>query len=191
MDICYTTTLLDSVLEMEHVTVIHSGNLEGQSPYMTEDSSCSNCPDDKKSCVNNLCSNVSCPVLDPPNNGMIDCTSNEVGSTCTFKCNTGFELTSSASRTCQDNGTWSGTETTCTPDCSADEVTIDDISVARETVTVEFSSDPNSRFRCRLNNQRSRQCTSPVTYTGLSRGRYRVTVQAACPGQRFQGGNAL
>ena len=58
---------------------------------------------------------MSCPVLDPSNNGMIDCTSNEVGSTCTFKCNTGFELTGSVSQTCQDNGTWSGTETACTP----------------------------------------------------------------------------
>ena len=58
---------------------------------------------------------MSCPVLDPPNNGMIDCPSNEVGSTCTFKCYTGFELTGSASQTCQDNGTWSGTETTCMP----------------------------------------------------------------------------
>ncbi|XP_065915978.1 peptidase inhibitor 16-like isoform X3 [Dysidea avara] len=35
-----------------------SGNLEGKSPYMTGDSSCSNCPADKKSCVNNLCSNA-------------------------------------------------------------------------------------------------------------------------------------
>ncbi|XP_065915977.1 uncharacterized protein [Dysidea avara] len=165
-----------------------SEKLEGQSPYMTGDSSCSNCPDDKKSCVNNLCSNVSCPVLDPPNNGMIDCTSNEVGSTCTFKCNTGFELTGSASQTCQYNGTWSGTETTCTPDCSADEVTIDDVSVAGGTATVEFSSDPNARFRCKLNSQRSRPCTSPVTYTGLSRGRHRVTIQAVCPGKSFRDG---
>ena len=34
-----------------------SGNLEGQSPYMTGASSCFNCPDNKRSCVNNLCSN--------------------------------------------------------------------------------------------------------------------------------------
>ena len=44
-------------------------------------------------------------------------------------------------------------------DCNADKVTIDDISVAAGgTVTVEFSADPNARFRCRLNNRRYRQC---------------------------------
>jgi len=39
------------------VCLFDSGNLKGSIPYMTGDSSCSNCPDDKKSCVNNLCSN--------------------------------------------------------------------------------------------------------------------------------------
>ena len=42
---------------LSDMCLFNSGNLEGQSPYMTGDSSCSNCPDDKKSCVNNLCSN--------------------------------------------------------------------------------------------------------------------------------------
>ena len=58
---------------------------------------------------------MSCPLLDPPSNGVIDCTSNEVGGTCTLTCDDGYELTGSASRTCQDNGTWSGTETKCIP----------------------------------------------------------------------------
>ena len=43
---------------MTHIVLyvtFDSGNLEGQPPYMTGDSSCSNCPDDKKSCINNLC----------------------------------------------------------------------------------------------------------------------------------------
>ena len=39
--------------------------------------------------------------------------------------------------------------------CSADSVDIDGISVAGGTVTINFSSDPNARFRCRLNNQRN------------------------------------
>jgi len=44
-------------------------------------------------------------------------------------------------------------------DCNADQVTIDDVSVAAGgNVTIEFSSDPNARFRCKLNNQRPKQC---------------------------------
>ena len=33
--------------------------------------------------------------------------------TCSFKCNTGYELTGSDTRTCQSDGSWSGTETMC------------------------------------------------------------------------------
>ncbi|XP_065915987.1 GLIPR1-like protein 1 [Dysidea avara] len=77
--------------------------------------------------------------------------------------------------------------------CDADSVTVDGVSVAGGTASVEFSSDPNAKFRCKLNTRRYRRfrrCTSPLTYTGLSRGRYRVTIQAACPGQRFQDGSS-
>jgi len=49
-------------------------------------------------------------VMSTLSNGVIDCTSNEVGGTCTLTCDDDYELTGSASRTCQDNGTWSGTE---------------------------------------------------------------------------------
>jgi len=33
--------------------------------------------------------------------------------TCSFICNTGYELTGSDNRTCQSDGSWSGTETVC------------------------------------------------------------------------------
>ena len=33
--------------------------------------------------------------------------------TCSFTCNTGYELTGSNTRTCQSNGRWSGSETMC------------------------------------------------------------------------------
>jgi len=35
------------------------------------------------------------------------------GETCTFTCDDGFTLTGSSTRTCQDDGTWSGTEPMC------------------------------------------------------------------------------
>ena len=34
-------------------------------------------------------------------------------SICSFTCNTGYKLTSSAARICQSNGSWSGGETVC------------------------------------------------------------------------------
>ena len=33
--------------------------------------------------------------------------------TCSFTCNTGYELTGSDTRTCQNNGSWSGSDVVC------------------------------------------------------------------------------
>ena len=35
------------------------------------------------------------------------------GDTCSFTCNTGYELTGSDTRTCQSNGSWSGSGAVC------------------------------------------------------------------------------
>jgi len=35
------------------------------------------------------------------------------GDTCSFTCNTGYELIGSDNRTCQSNGRWSGSESIC------------------------------------------------------------------------------
>ena len=61
---------------------------------------------------------VSCPSLSEPSNGMINCSLGDDGvpsyeDTCSFTCNTGYELTGSESRTCQSNGSWSGSNAVC------------------------------------------------------------------------------
>ena len=61
---------------------------------------------------------VSCPLLDSPSNGMVSCSlgDDEVPSyedTCNFTCDTGYELTGSDTRTCQSDGSWSGSDTVC------------------------------------------------------------------------------
>ena len=61
---------------------------------------------------------VSCPSLDNPINGMIDCSLGDDGApsyedTCSFTCNTGYVLTGSDTRTCQSDGSWSGNSTMC------------------------------------------------------------------------------
>ena len=35
------------------------------------------------------------------------------GGTCSFTCNTGYELTGSDTRTCQSDGSWSGSDDVC------------------------------------------------------------------------------
>ena len=35
------------------------------------------------------------------------------GDTCSFTCNTGYELTGNDTRTCQSDGSWSGSDDVC------------------------------------------------------------------------------
>ena len=62
---------------------------------------------------------VPCSSLADLNNGVYNCSLGDDGvssyeDTCSFTCNTGYELTGSDSRTCQSDGSWNGTETMCT-----------------------------------------------------------------------------
>ena len=62
---------------------------------------------------------IRCDDLSTPANGeIVSCSSGRVGvgyegDTCSFTCNTGYELTDSDTRTCQSNGSWSGTDEVC------------------------------------------------------------------------------
>ena len=61
---------------------------------------------------------VPCPLLNNPNNGIISCSLGDDNvtsyeDTCNFTCNTGYELTGSDTRTCQSDGSWSGTDDIC------------------------------------------------------------------------------
>ena len=54
-----------------------------------------------------------CSSLANPDNGIINCSLGDDGvpyyeNTCSFTCNPGYELTGSDTRTCQNNGSWSG-----------------------------------------------------------------------------------
>ena len=61
---------------------------------------------------------VMCPLLTIPTNGMISCLLGDnntpnPGESCTFTCNTGYELNGSGTKTCQNDGSWSGSSATC------------------------------------------------------------------------------
>ena len=62
-----------------------------------------------------LCDNL----LIPSNGEITSCSSGRIGvgyegDTCSFTCNTGYELTGSPQRTCQSDGSWSGSPVSCT-----------------------------------------------------------------------------
>ena len=69
--------------------------------------------------LHSLCyTSVLCSLLIDPNNGVINCALrndgvSSYGDTCSVTCNTGYELTGSETRTCQSNGSWSGSMALC------------------------------------------------------------------------------
>ena len=61
---------------------------------------------------------MSCSSLTDPNNGIMNCSLGDDNvtsyeDTCSFTCNTGYELTGSTERTCQSNGSWSNVDVMC------------------------------------------------------------------------------
>jgi len=62
--------------------------------------------------------NLACPSLTNILNGKIDCSLGDDGvpsyeDTCSFTCNSGYELTGNDTRMCQSDGNWTGTNVAC------------------------------------------------------------------------------
>ena len=61
---------------------------------------------------------VFCPPLTDSSNGAINCSLGDDGAlsyedTCSYTCNTGYELPGNKNRTCQSDGSWSGSDGVC------------------------------------------------------------------------------
>ena len=56
---------------------------------------------------------VMCSTLPAPSNGRIDQEGNRPGDRATYSCNTNYELSGDRVRTCQNDGSWSGSAPTC------------------------------------------------------------------------------
>lgn len=56
---------------------------------------------------------VYCPSLPIPVGGRISSTSNQCGVTASFTCDSCYRLSGLFSRTCQSNGSWSGSQPMC------------------------------------------------------------------------------
>ena len=59
------------------------------------------------------CRLITCETLADPANGDVDQSDNRPGSTATYTCVRGYELVGEDTRTCQDNGEWSGEAPRC------------------------------------------------------------------------------
>lgn len=55
-----------------------------------------------------------CPLLEAPAHGTIAAPQTGAGATATYACEPGYTLVGASARTCQDDGTWSGSPPECT-----------------------------------------------------------------------------
>jgi len=66
----------------------------------------------------NILLDIRCRNLSSPSVEELSCSSGSIGvgyegDTCSFTCNTGYELTGSGTRTCQSDGSWNETDNVC------------------------------------------------------------------------------
>ena len=54
-----------------------------------------------------------CPTLTSPANGAVSAPTKTVGSVARYSCSSGYTLSGVATRTCQSNGEWSGSQPSC------------------------------------------------------------------------------
>ena len=54
-----------------------------------------------------------CPQLSAPAHGSVEPCSNLPGQTCQFSCDQGYVLSGATTRTCNNDGTWTGLQTQC------------------------------------------------------------------------------
>ncbi|XP_065896334.1 E-selectin-like [Dysidea avara] len=119
---------------------------------------------------------VACPPLTDPNNGVMTCSLGDDGvpsyeDTCSFTCNTGYELTGSDTRTCQSDGSWSGSDTMCRrvacpshtePDNGAIACSLGDDGVSSYEDTCSFTC--NTGYE--LTGSETRICQSDGSWSG-------------------------
>ena len=67
-----------------------------------------NCPLPLPTTIDVLCGNLIAPA-----NGAVTEQGRNVGDMANYSCDAGYTLDGSAWRTCQSNGSWTGTEPTC------------------------------------------------------------------------------
>ena len=88
-----------------------------------------------------------CPALPDPANGSVSTSATASGSTATYSCNPGYNLTGTVTRTCPADGTWSGTAPTCTiVDCGALKNPTNGTVVASPTTygsTADYTCNPS------------------------------------------------
>merc|ERR1712136_676483 len=124
-----------------------------------------------------ICEDILCPPLEPPANGDISCTDENVfGSTCYFVCAPGYQLSGSSLLTCTDDGSsaegdWDNEEPTCKYEEESENgfYAVSDINtVVSVSATVVLLFAVITTCWCKRKSSTKRMVTSNVSYINTS-----------------------
>jgi hypothetical protein len=133
------------------------------------------------------CTVKSCGTLTGPTNGAVSATVTTYGATATYGCNTGFDVAGAATRTCQADGTWSGTPATCAvKDCGGLPAPTNG-SVSAPTTTYGSTAT----YSCVTGYGPSGSATRTCQATGAWSGTAPTCVIANCPALQSPTGGAV
>uniref|UniRef100_A0A8C0HQP6 Sushi repeat-containing protein SRPX2 n=1 Tax=Buteo japonicus TaxID=224669 RepID=A0A8C0HQP6_9AVES len=126
-----------------------------------------------------------CPVLKPPQNGYLSCTSdgNNYGATCEYLCDGGYERQGTSLRVCQSTQQWTGSQPLCARKRRGHPLTIPSSSQQaacgldlRHVTTVELvGQPPNEVGRIRDPAQLLPPCT-PRQFLHLTRSHFNAVL---------------
>ncbi|XP_022809443.1 P-selectin-like isoform X2 [Stylophora pistillata] len=137
------------------------------------------CPKtDGKSCDNASVSR--CPQLCAPYNGSLQSCSNLPGQTCRFSCDKGYLPMGSATRTCRDNGTWSGAETQCNAVICGPLIPPTNVTISPASCLTSSRYNQTCIFSCQTSRYvligcSSRVCSNDGSWTGSNNARCRLS----------------
>ncbi|HET7538646.1 MAG TPA: hypothetical protein VFK05_02205 [Polyangiaceae bacterium] len=126
--------------------------------------------DGKWSGTTPTCVIANCPALASPTGGTVDAPTLTFGATATYSCNAGYTISGMATRTCQPDGTWSGTAPTCAAkDCGTLAAPSNgSISVPSTLVGATATYSCNATSGYTLSGSATRQCQTSATWSGTA-----------------------
>lgn len=126
---------------------------------------------------------VDCGALSSPSNGNVSTTSTTFGGTATYACISGYQLTGnagSAMRSCQADGSWSGTEPTCAPlSCTASAPTNGSVDNPMPVIGGEVVYSCDTGYV--RNGDLARTCLADQTLSGIAPTCEPVVCNASAP----------
>jgi len=118
------------------------------------------------------CTPIQCPALPVPPKMKVNCNSRLVSGVCTFECSPGYTRNGTDSRTCRDDGQWSGSQPTCDVIQCPTLRRVDNVEIApARCIDSKTNYDDGCSYSCKrgytsTSGNQARKCQADGTWSG-------------------------